>query len=246
MTEKNQLIEQFLDGELRSKGIQMFLQQKEKDMEFAEEYFIRMEINDAIQDKEFIEFKSILDDKRERFAKKSPYLNARREVLKGWHLAAASFSLVVVAGGLWYILSNKPASTDKLVSKYYKPAHPMMQMRSAKMNTEESMKEAFSLYRENKFESALIYFNTIGNQITAKFYSGICYIELGEYDKAVKSFSYIVEDNDNLFVEQSEWYVGIIHLMNNKNDEAIAQFKRISTSDSFYADKAKDILSYIN
>ncbi|RLD60169.1 MAG: hypothetical protein DRJ05_05170 [Bacteroidetes bacterium] len=246
MTNKNQLIEQFLDGELKSKGIQLFLQQKEKDLEFADEYFLRMEINNAIQDKEFIEFSNILDDKRKRFTKKSPYLMARKEVLKSWHLAAASFSLVVVAGGLWYILSNKSASTDKLVAKYYKPAHPGMQVRSAKMNTEESMKEAFSLYRENKFESALIYFNTIGNQITAKFYSGICYIELGEYDKAVKSFNYIVEDNDNLFVEQSEWYVGIIHLMNNKNDEAIAQFKKISASNSYYAEQAKDILSYIN
>ncbi len=246
MTENNHLIEEFLDGNLKSKGIQLFLQQKEKDSLFAEEYAIRLEINEAIQDKDLIEFRKMLDDQRNRFAKKSPYLKARRDVLKSWHLAAASFSLVVVAGGLWYILSNQSASTDKIVSKYYKPASPINQVRSAKMNTEESMKEAFSLYRENNFESALLYFNTIGNQITAKFYSGICYIELKDYNKAIESFKYIVEDNDNLFVEHSEWYLGIIHLMNNQTDEAIVQFNKISTSDSHYADQAKDILDYIN
>lgn len=246
MTENNHLIEEFLDGNLKSKGIQLFLQQKEKDSQFAEEYAIRLEMNEAIRDKEFIEFRNMLDDNRNRFTKKSPFLSARRDVLKSWHLAAASFSLVVVAGGLWYLLSNQAATTDKIVSKYYKPASPINQVRSAKMNTEESMKEAFSLYRENNFESALIYFNTIGNQITAKFYSGICYIEMKDYNKAIESFKYIVEDNDNLFVEHSEWYLGIIHLMNNQTDEAIVQFNKISEGDSSYAVKAKDILDYIN
>ncbi len=246
MTDNSYLIEEFLDGSLKSKGIQLFLQQKEKDLRFAEEYALRLEINEAIQDRELTEFREMLDDQRSRFAKKSPYLTARREVLKSWHLAAASFSLVVVAGGLWYILSNQSSSTDKIVSKYYKPASPGMQMRSAKINTEESLKEAFSLYRENNFESALIYFNTIGNQVTAKFYSGICYIELKDYKKAIESFEYIVEDNDNLFVEQSEWYLGIIHLMNKQTDEAIVQFNKISNSDSYYADQAKDILSYLD
>lgn len=246
MTENNHLIEEFLDGNLKSKGIQLFLKQKEKDFKFAEEYIIRLEINDAIQDKDLIEFRKILADQRNRFTKKSPYISARREVLKNWHLAAASFSLVVVAGGLWYILSNQPASTDKIVATYYKPAQPSMQVRSAKLNTEESMKEAFSFYRENNFESALMYFNSIGSQITAKFYSGICYIEMKDYNKAVESFEYIVEDNDNLFVEQSEWYLGIIYLMNSQNDEAITQFTKISSSDSYYADQAKEILSYIN
>jgi tetratricopeptide (TPR) repeat protein len=150
--------------------------------------------------------------------------------------------LILVVGGLWYILSNKPYSADRLIGKYYKPAQPILQVRSMEFTGDDILKEAFNLYQQNNFENALKYFNALNNQIIAKFYSGICYIELGQFSKAMESFEFVVNDADNLFVEQAEWYLGLIYLMNNQKSEALDQFARISESGSYYSDQAKEIM----
>ena len=94
--------------------------------------------------------------------------------------------------------------------------------------------------------NALKYFKSLDNQITSKFYSGVCYIELEQYSEAIESFEYIINDNDNLLVEQAKWYLGLIYLMNNQKNKAIDQFEKISDSTSFYSNQAKEILKSID
>lgn len=244
--DKNIKIEEYLDGNLSDKELQDFLKLRAGDPGFSAEIFLRAEINEAIKDKNFIEFRKLLDENTKQTNPSFTKLSFQRELLRTWHLAAASFSLILVVGGLWYILSNKPFSTERLVSKYYKPAHPILQVRSVEANTDDALKEAFNFYQQNDYTSALKYFNSLENQITAKFYSGVCYIELEQYNKAITSFEFVINDKDNLFVEQAEWYLGLIYLMNNQKGQAVSQFKKISSSESYYSNQAIEILKYLN
>ncbi|MCD4696295.1 MAG: hypothetical protein K8S16_08665 [Bacteroidales bacterium] len=239
-------IEEYIDGSLKSKDLSNFEYEMITDPEIAKDIELSIEINNALKDKNFIDLRQKLENQSKSNSTSSTVLNIQRDLFKTWHLAAASFALILVVGGLWYILSNKPFSTERLVSKYYKPAHPILQVRSIEINSDDAFKEAFSFYQQNDFKNALKYFNTLDNQITAKFYSGICYIELEQFDKAIRSFEYVISDKDNLFVEQAEWYMGLIYLMNNQKDEALNQFENISISDSYYADQAKEIMKYLN
>jgi tetratricopeptide (TPR) repeat protein len=236
--------EEFIDGNLSEKEIKRILYQQNSNPDTAGEITLREEVNDALRDKSFYDFRLLVTSRME----KSTGIGAlvRKDVLKTWHLAAASFVLILVVGGLWYILSNKPYSTERLVSKYYKPAHPILQVRSLELGSDDALKEAFSFYQQNDFANALKYFNTLENQITAKFYSGVCYIELEQFDKAIRSFEYVINDKDNLFIEQAEWYMGLIYLMNNQKAQAMDQFKKISGSDSYYSNQAEEILKYLN
>ncbi|OQX81390.1 MAG: hypothetical protein B6D61_00795 [Bacteroidetes bacterium 4484_249] len=245
MDKSKQQIEDFLDGNLPEKELSSFLKQKEADKEFAKEIDFRLEVNEAIQDKGLMELREILDNQRKQ-SLNYPFFSFRKDLLKTWHLAAASFSLILVAGGLWYILSNNPYSTEKLVTKYYKPAHPILQVRSVEINADNALNNAFKHYKQKDFDNALNYFNSLDNQITARFYSGICYIELEKFDNAIESFNFVIEDKDNLFIEQAEWYLGLIYLMDNQKNNAVKQFEVIAGSDSYYAKQAGDILQYLN
>lgn len=237
-------LEEFIDGNLHEEEFQRILTQQNLDPEFANEITLREEVNDALRDKSFMDFRQLLQSQMDQSASRNQIIH--KEILKNWHLAAASFVLILVAGGLWYILSNKPYSTERLVSKYYKPAHPILQVRSVELSSDDALKEAFSYYQQNDFANALKYFTTLDNQITAKFYSGVCYIELEQFDRALKSFEYVTNDKDNLFVEQAEWYIGLIYLMNNQKAQAIEQFNKISGSESYYSNQAEEILKYLN
>lgn len=239
-------IEEFVDGNLKGEELKNFQNQMVIDPDLTKDVELSFEINKALTDKNYIDLRLKLDNQRKINSTSTTVLNIQRDLFKVWHLAAASFALLLVVGGLWYILSNKPFSTDRLVSKYYKPAHPILQVRSFEISSDDAFKEAFNFYQQNDYKNALKYFNTLENQITANFYSGICYIELEQFNKAVSSFEYVVNDKDNLFVEQAEWYLGLIYLMNNQKDEALDQFNNISKSDSYYASQAKEILKYLN
>jgi tetratricopeptide (TPR) repeat protein len=241
----NQL-EDYLDGNLSNEEISLMLKELECNEKLASELYLRLEVNQLIKDKGFFELQNKLNLQMNSTGENSTILNLGREFMKTWHLAAASFALVLVVGGLWYILSNKPQSTEQLVNKYYKPAHPILQIRSAESNKENAMDQAFKFYRENDFNNALNYFKSIENQITARFYSGVCLIELQQYNQAIESFVYVINDNDNLFVEQAEWYLGLIYLMDNQKNLAIKQFEKITVENSFYSAQANEILKYLN
>ena len=237
--------EDYIDGSLSPHEAQEILSRKGIDPNILNELAVRAEINDALKDKPFYEMMNLIKTNVESKSSESKPL-VKREILKTWHLAAASFALILVVGGLWYILSNKPYSTERLVSKYYKPAHPILQVRSVELNSDDALKEAFSFYQQSDYINALKYFNSLDNQITAKFYSGVCYIELEQYERAINSFEFVINDKDNLFIEQAEWYVGLIYLMNNQKTMAIDQFKKISESDSYYSNQAQEIIKYLN
>jgi tetratricopeptide (TPR) repeat protein len=239
-------IEEFIDGNLSQEESIRLKNELNADPDLAFELILRSEINKAIRDKNLMEFRDLILGQTNHQSSPSALFNLQRDVLKTWHLAAASFILILVVGGLWYILSNKPFSTERLVSKYYKPAQSILQYRSLELNSDDALKEAFNFYQQNDYTNALKYFNSLENQITAKFYSGICYIELEQFEKAVESFEYVINDKDNLFVEQAEWYLGLIYLMNNQKSQAIEQFNKIAKSDSFYEVQAKEILKYLN
>lgn len=246
MDNLNQKLEDFLDGQLSSEELELLLVELENNKNLADELNLRSEVNQLIKDKGFIELQNKIALQLNNSNSKSPIVNFGKDFLRTWQLAAASFALVLVVGGLWYILSNKPYSTEKLVIKYYKPANPILQIRSVEVNSDDALAKAFKYYKENDYNSALKFFKSIDNQITAKFYSGVCYIELEQYDQAIDSFTQIVNDNDNLFVEQAEWYLGLIYLMDNQKSKALDQFIKISQSEGYYSAQANEIIKYLN
>lgn len=244
--DKNIKIEDFIDGNLTDKEHQELLILKDTDPDFNKDIALRAEINNAIRDINYMELHKLLIDQGRNQELTSQTIKFQHRILKTWHLAAASFALILVVGGLWFILSNTPFSKERLVSKYYKPVHPVLLVRSVEENTDAPIIEDFQFNQQNDWTKALKYFSSLDNQITANFYSGVCYIELEQYNKAIDSFKYVINDNDNLFVEQAEWYLGIIFLKNNKMNQAIDQFDKISNSESHYSSQAKEILKYIN
>jgi hypothetical protein len=238
--------EDYLSGYLSGKELELFEKELKTNPELASEVLLRTEIENALRDKNFMDFRNLLNNTPRVRHQYSNGVNIRNEVFRTWQIAAASFLLVILAGGMWYIFSSNFYSSDRLISKYYKPAQSIGQNRSVEFGTDDALKEAFSYYQQNDYLNALKYFSTLDNQVTAKFYSGVCYIELEDYQKATSSFEFVINNKDNLFIEQAEWYLGLIYLMNNDKDKASDQFTKISRTDSFYSNQAQEILKYLD
>ncbi|GAB4311290.1 MAG: hypothetical protein Kow00127_01210 [Bacteroidales bacterium] len=236
-------LEAFIDKEVSLAEEKKIREAILNDPALAIEYKIRTEINHAINDREFARLIHLLNRQYETSHPVKSEEFQKVEWLKRWQLIAAAITLILLVSGLWFGISMKSASTERLVSRYYKPAQPID--RTGNSSDNEVLQTAFNYYRQNDFKQALNYFLILQNHVTARFYRGICYTELRNYDSAIDEFSHVIEDNMNLFSEQAEWYIGLVYLMKNQKKEARFRFKRIADSESYYSGQAKELLLYL-
>ena len=148
--DKNIKIEEFIDGNLTDKEHQEFIILKDTDPDFNKDIVFRAEINNSIRDINYMELRELLNDNNKIQELTSQKNKSQHKILKTWLFAAASFSLILVVSGLWFMLSNKPFSNEnQLVSKYYNPVHPIILFRSVEASTDKSSIIDFNLIQQN-------------------------------------------------------------------------------------------------
>ncbi len=75
--------------------------------------------------------------------------------------------------------------------------------------------------------------------------SGVSNMELSQYKMASGSFKKVLDHNDNLFIEDAQWYLGFCYLKTENTNKAIDQFTKIAISTSSRKEKARKILKKI-
>jgi tetratricopeptide (TPR) repeat protein len=160
---------------------------------------------------------------------------------KWWYAAASLLVLCAVAATL-YLQTPHGNSNDSLFSQYYSSENIVDQTRG-----DQNIVEAVVKFQERDFKKASVLFKSIldkGNSnIDVWFYYGISNIETQNYDNSIRAFNTIIEQNDNLYIEHAEWYLGLCYLKNNQENKAISQFTAVASDpENFHHKEAKDIL----
>ena len=240
-------LENYLDGELNENEILDLEKDLMDDLDLEMELNLHAEINEAIMEEDIMDLRS----KLEAMEIPSTTEEKRRVKFHGkWRIAAASMILFIGIASVYYMLGNKSYTNEEIFMNYYKPYSIVINTRSSE--TDDSVKvlnQALKSYESKDFRSALSLFESIlekdSMNITSNFYSGISNIQIQEYLKANKNFSRVLKHKNNLFVEQSEWYLGICYLMTNEREKAKVSFSSIAKGKSFYRTKAKEILNIL-
>ncbi len=155
---------------------------------------------------------------------------------------------VVISLGT-YSLFFKKVSDNKIVSQFYKPYDVTLVNRSANGDLDMTLRTALLKYENKEYSEAIRYFQKAleinPKMIASELYTGISYFEIKEYRKADKSLSKVIEQNDNLYIEQAEWYLGFCYLKLKENDKAREQFGRLASRHGYYQKEARKILRKI-
>ncbi|MDP4290827.1 MAG: hypothetical protein Q8908_07075, partial [Bacteroidota bacterium] len=64
-------------------------------------------------------------------------------------------------------------------------------------------------------------------------------------DKAIHEFKFIIDQKNNLFVENAQWYLALCYLKNNQVEAAKDLFVQISNSSNSHNQEATQILKRI-
>ena len=155
---------------------------------------------------------------------------------------AASLILLMGITGLF----SRQSSQGELYQKFYSTYQTSGIVRSANAATDQTLAKALQKFDNQDYEEALNLFLDVTsrdqNNMVGHFYTGVSLQETGKYQNAIKEYETVIIDEDNLFIEQAQWYIGMCYLQTNENKKAFKQFKNIAKNAGFYQQKAQAIL----
>ena len=235
-------IEQYLANEMAPSERTAFKKELRSNPELAEELKLTQNIDSALMRDDIIELrlKLIAAINAGRVVKEEvPVVHMYTR--KWWYAAASMLVLCAVAATL-YLQTPRNISNDSLFTQYYNSENIIDQTRG-----DQNIVEAVIKFQQKDFRTASVLFKSIldkdNSNIAVWFYYGISNIETKNYDNSIKAFNTIIKQNDNLYIEHAEWYLGLCYLKNNQKDKAINQFVVVASNpDNFHRQEAKNIL----
>ena len=235
-------IEQYLANEMTATERNAFKKELSSNPGLAEELKLSQLIDSAIEREDIIDLRSkliaVINANR---ATRTDVPVVRMYTRKWWYAAASLLVLCAVAATL-YLQTSRNISNDALFSQYYNSENIVDQTRG-----DQNILEAVIKFQQKDFATASVLFKNIldkdNSNIAVWFYYGISNIETKNYENSIKAFNTIIKQNDNLYIEHAEWYLGLCYLKNNQKDKAIDQFMIVASNpDNFHRQEAKNIL----
>ena len=239
-------IEDYLTNELEDSSREAFEDEMLVNTDLIQDVKIYREINEAIGEKDImtlrknlskIEESEIIDDVQKRGI-------AAPKLQKAVWVAAASIILLI---GLNITLNENSLSNAQLYNQFYHPLESNLGVnRSVSSASENTVNRAILKMNEKDYDAALNLFSEVlkndEDNVIGNFYIGAIQQKKGNYDAAINSFTNVIRQGDNLFIEQSQWYIGLCYLNRNETEKAIRQFKKIVQEQGYYQKESEKIL----
>ena len=253
---RSKKIQKYLDKQMSGQEIADFEQELKINPELYEELLLHKDVDAAIKDligeNMFLKnlelaHKSYMESTTKKNSAKTPIFQLTPKYLIRY--AAAAVIFIALSVGVFYTMSSKSISPDKLYTSYYVPYEVNGANRSGNAGDESLIEKAMQKFEQKDFDGAIKIFNsmkTTGNtNISSNFYKGIAYLEMNKPNEAIKSLEVVVKNENSEVLAEAEWYLGLAYLKANDLDNARKQFTKVSEKYPFYKKKADEIINKI-
>jgi tetratricopeptide (TPR) repeat protein len=213
------------------------------DENFREDFIITSHLMSNINDKKTMDIRAKLDSIYNEMYVTHKKTKMIRLIKQNWYSAAVVIAVLVMIGTFWFSYLNKQGWNEQLYNTYYEADEVFVNTRSKANFNVDVLHHGMELLEKKDFSAALAEFNKLPNSLTANYYSGVANMELNNHELAVIKFDYVIEDYLNLFYDQAQWYKGLCLVKLEKKTEAISLFYQIAQTESYFKDKAKQIVA---
>jgi len=158
---------------------------------------------------------------------------------------AAVITVFVIIGSA-VLFTGKQVTSDEVINKYYKSYEPPAGQRSLKNSENADFSLALEFYNTNDFANAALFFSKVvesnPKDMQSVLMKGVSNFEDKKYPEAKQSFTTVINDNNNLFIETAKWYLALCYVKTNETDKAVNQLEGITEEGGIYSKNAKVIL----
>lgn len=235
-------IEAFLNGELDGAQDEVFAEEMINNKHLKKDVRLVKDVNDALSEGDIFELRDELQEIAGNIhirEKQSVIpLKAPRRKKRQFGIVAAL--LVCVLGISSLIRLN--GGGENLYDEYYEIPVAVAPFRAASQENTPTLEQGFKLYTRKDFSGSLNYFENIlrndSGNIIARFYAGASYQNLNKLEDAIINYDRVIRHNDNLFVEQAEWYRALCYLGLHNYQAAESHLEAIIDRKSYYGKEA--------
>jgi hypothetical protein len=236
-------IERYNAGEMSEAEKQWFQKELEGNDKLRNEVHLRKRTDEILKNQNVISLRSKLSQiENQRKEVKQPVKKSKKTTYIRY---AAVFAGLVLIGSIT-LFSGKNLSREKIMKQYYKAYEPPTSQRSAHAETEADFSLALEFYNTHDYEKAAILFNKVlenkPNDMQTVLLKGVANFEEKKYPEAKQSFGKVIDDKNNLYIDQAQWYLALCYLNTNETDKAKQLFKLIGKEGGIYKDDAKKII----
>jgi tetratricopeptide (TPR) repeat protein len=234
----NNTIENFLSGSAGKAEAEWLTNRMKSDPALRKEVDLRRRTDEILASREIIDLRAKLGaiEMRKRSSD-----TIRRTALKTAKYAAAVL-LVAIISSVLYFTMRPDTPIEELYSAYYSRYESPGAVRSAVSSGNTLMENAIASYSAREYEKAIGYLEQVivseKDNMESVFMHGMANMEVSNYPVASGSFSRVIEHNDNLYLEDAAWYLGLCYMMTGNTEKAVKQFNAIAASKSRYERQA--------
>jgi len=239
-------IEEYIHNELSDEELASFENELSTNQKLQDEISFIKGIDEALKESDIMQLRGNLQHIAGEIAenKQNQRSFAGRFNAKRIAISTVAACLVLLLG-ISGILS-KHSSPGDIYQEFYNKYEVTGTARSVSANANKTLAEALTKYENQDYKAALELFNQVissnPNNMAGHFYAGVSLQETGKYSNAINEYKTVINNKDNLFTEQAEWYTGLCLLQTNEDKKAFRIFKKIAKNEGFYQQKALEIL----
>ena len=238
-------IERYNAGEMNESEELWFRKEMEGNPELRAETELRRKTDETLKKRDIINLreKLVLIENQTRTSK--PPRGPWKEFIR---YAAVFAGVAVLAGGLLLIPRHR-LSNNELIDKYYTPYEAPAPSRSGKMISNADYNVAIEYYQVKDYRNAAVYFSKVikdePRNMNSWLLNGISNFEISNYPEAMSSFETVIDDDNNLYIDHAQWYLGLCYIKTGELEKARQQMTMIGNSESVHRKEARKILKRI-
>jgi tetratricopeptide (TPR) repeat protein len=235
-------IERYIAGEMNESEEKWFLKEIEGNEKLKNEINLRKSTDQILKKQDVMSLRHKLNKiENERKVIHLPVKSSKIRYIR----YAAAVAVLVVAGGVT-MFTGKNLSTETIMKQYYRVYEPPTNQRSAVSAGDADFTMALEFYNTHDYKKAAILFNKVleskPNDMQTVLLNGVSNFEEKKYPEAKKSFGKVIDDNNNLYIDQAQWYLALCYLNTNEKGKAKDLLKVIGKEDGIYKNDANKII----
>jgi len=235
-------IEKYNAGEMDDAEKQWFQRELEGNSSLHDEVKLRARTDMVLGNYASIQLRNKLRAIEKQRAEAIPSKNRRRQSPIRY---AAVIALFILLGSLM-LFSGKNLTAGEILERFYTPYEGIAASRSAENIADDNYKTALDYYNIHDYSTAAMFFSKVleedpGDMESTMLY-GVSNFEEKNYPVAEQSFTSVVTNNDNFYIEDAQWYLALCYIQTNEKVKAIDQLTMIRDSGSIYSKDSRKIL----
>jgi hypothetical protein len=237
-------IEAFIEGRLEGEQLDEFKTELDFNTDLKAEVSLRKNVDSAVGEIDIMSLRDKLNQTKKEIESteiKSLVPDSGSEKMHWWKIGAAVIVFMMAIGGL---LRNEISSSGQLYENYYQS--PQWSSQRSVTSDMGYLQEANSYYISGEYEKAISLYNEALENSSEKyvyhFYKGASFQNLGNYKQAIPEYAEVIEQGDNIFIEEAEWYKSLCYIKLGQKELARENLLAIIDRKGFYENDAKAIL----